>query len=61
MQSFRKELLSLAHSAGYEHPSQFTADDIEFSTGVNQFSTLDEILNYRRDEVSFTTFKDYCD
>ncbi len=60
MQSFRKELISLAHSAGYEHPAQFTADDIEFSTGVNRFSTLDEILNYRRDEVSFTTFKDYC-
>ncbi|MBZ0091684.1 MAG: hypothetical protein ACYC2R_00320 [Burkholderiales bacterium] len=34
IRGFRKERLSLAHTAGYEHPAQFTAQDIELSTGV---------------------------
>jgi glutamate synthase domain-containing protein 2 len=58
IKSFRKELLSLAHASGYEHPSQMSADDIEFSTGVNKFSSLHEVLNYRRDPVEFTSMKD---
>ncbi|MBT3586028.1 MAG: FMN-binding glutamate synthase family protein [Halobacteriovoraceae bacterium] len=60
MQSFRKELLSLSHAAGYEHPLQFTGADIEFSSGVNKFSPLDDILCYKRDSVEFTTMRDYC-
>ena len=47
VRSFRKELLSLAHASGYEHPSQILADDIEFSTGVNQFTPLQKLLPYR--------------
>ena len=53
VKTFRKELLSLSHACGYEHPSQFTGQDIEFSSGVNHFSTLDEVLDYRRVPVHF--------
>jgi len=56
---FRKELLSLAHAAGYEHPAQFTGDDVEFCTGINQFTTLTEVMGYRTDPCDFTTMRDY--
>ena len=49
----------LAHAAGYEHPAQVSGEDIEFSTGINQFSTLNAVLGYRRDEVRFTCMADY--
>ena len=42
---FRKELLQLTYASGYQHPSQFTTKDIEMSTGVNKFTSLEEILN----------------
>ncbi|MEE2961974.1 MAG: FMN-binding glutamate synthase family protein [Myxococcota bacterium] len=44
VRGFRKELLALSHTAGYEHPCQFTGQDVEFSTGVNKFSSLSEVL-----------------
>ena len=44
---FRKELLQLTYASGYQHPSEFTQKDIEVSTGVNKFTTLEEILNYK--------------
>jgi len=47
IQGFRKELLTLSHAAGYRHPAQFTGSDIEFSNGVNRFTTLEDILGYR--------------
>jgi len=50
---FRKELLSLAHAAGYEHPGQFTGDDVEFCTGINQFTPLTEVMGYASDIVPF--------
>jgi len=59
MKSFRKELLALAHATGYQHPLQFVGTDVEFSSGVNQFRTLEEVLGYRRDRVLFTSMKDY--
>ena len=49
IQSFRKELLSLSYACGYQHPCQFSGQEIEFSTGVNQFSTLHDVLGYTRD------------
>ena len=58
VKGLRKELLSLAHTAGYEHPSQFTGSDIEFSTGVNKFTMLDDILGYKKDPAIFTTMED---
>lgn len=58
IEGFRKELLSLAHTAGYEHPGQFTGEDIELSAGVNRFETLDRILGYSRDPAPFTSMAD---
>lgn len=53
VKGFRKELISLAHAAGYEHPLQFTGKDIEISMGMNKYTTLDEVLGYQRDPVKF--------
>lgn len=58
IQGLRKELLSLAHTAGYEHPVQFTPQDIELSTGVNKFSTLEEVMGYTLDPTEFVSMKD---
>jgi glutamate synthase (ferredoxin) len=55
VKGFRKELLELSHTAGYEHPAQFCGHDVEFSTGVNTFSTLSDVLGYAKDAVPFTT------
>jgi len=53
IKGFRKELLTLAHAAGFEHPLQFTGQTIEISKGMNQYTTLEEVLGYRRDTVHF--------
>ena len=45
---FRKELLQLTHATGHEHPSEFTGKDIEISSGVNEFSNLEDVLKYRK-------------
>jgi glutamate synthase domain-containing protein 2 len=58
IQGLRKELLSLAHSCGYEHPAQFTGKDIEISVGFNQFITLEEQLGYKKEPVVFTKMED---
>jgi len=60
LQGFRKELVSLAHSCGYEHPLQFTGQDIEVSMGMNRFQTLDALLGYKRDPVNFTHLSEYA-
>lgn len=58
IKGFRKELVSLAHTAGYEHPAQFQAKDIELSTGVNKFTPLDEVLGYKADKAQFKSMKE---
>ncbi|MEE9393323.1 MAG: FMN-binding glutamate synthase family protein [Planctomycetota bacterium] len=58
VRSFRKELLALAHAAGYEHPGQFTGDDIEFSTGSNKFTTLHELMGYIPEKAAFSKMED---
>ncbi len=45
-QSFRNELLAVTHACGYEHPSQFTAEDVEVGAGPGLFKTLREIYGY---------------
>ena len=49
---FRKELLQLTHASGYQHPSEFTGQDIEVSIGVNKFVPLEEILEYKKDNAT---------
>lgn len=46
VRSFRNELLALTHACGYEHPSEFTGDDVEISTGPAQFKSLRELEGY---------------
>ena len=58
IRAFRKELLSLAHAAGYEHPQQITSSDIEVCTGVNTFTTLEESLGYKCDPLDITSMAD---
>lgn len=58
IQGFRKELLELAHASGYQHPSQFVGDDIEFSTGVNKFSTLSNVFGYTKTVTPFSSMLD---
>ncbi|PJZ70900.1 FMN-binding glutamate synthase family protein [Leptospira perolatii] len=60
IKGLRKELLSVAHACGYEHPLQFTGRDIEIGAGQNRFRTLEEVLEYERDPVKFTTMMDYA-
>lgn len=58
IRAFRKELLALAHAAGYEHPQQITSNDIEVCTGVNTFSTLEESLGYKCDRLELSSMED---
>ena len=51
IKGFRKELLQLTHASGYMHPSDFTGNDIEISSGVNQFTTLEQILDYKKSNI----------
>ncbi|WOT13058.1 FMN-binding glutamate synthase family protein [Leptospira interrogans] len=61
IKGLRKEVLSVTHAAGYEHPLQFRGSDIEISAGLNIFKTLETILGYERDHVHFTKMLDYTD
>lgn len=52
--NFRKELLEITHACGYEHPSQLTMDDVEFSLGDrNLLKTLADSFGYDKNEVTF--------
>jgi glutamate synthase domain-containing protein 2 len=46
LRSFRNELHALTHACGYQHPSEFTAEDVEISTGPAQFKTLKVLEGY---------------
>lgn len=46
IQQFRNEISALANAAGYDHPSKFTMEDIEISTGSNIFKTMKELYGY---------------
>jgi glutamate synthase domain-containing protein 2 len=58
IQGLRKELLSLAHTSGYQHPSQFTMDDIEVSSGINLFIPLRESMGYLADDSGFMSMEE---
>jgi glutamate synthase (ferredoxin) len=44
--ALRNEILAVTHACGYEHPSQFTGDDIEVSSGPGLFKTVKEVHGY---------------
>ncbi|MCI5050819.1 MAG: FMN-binding glutamate synthase family protein [Candidatus Pacebacteria bacterium] len=50
IRSFRKNLLALSNASGYEHPCQFTTQDILIAQGGDKFTTLcDHFDNFRTD------------
>ena len=53
--SFRNELMALTHACGYRHPSEFTSEDVEISTGAAQFKTLRELEGYTPKRRSYAT------
>jgi hypothetical protein len=48
IEAFRKEVEMVTWACGKHHPGEFTGDDIEVSTGVNTFSTLTEVMGYKK-------------
>jgi len=57
--NFNKELLEISHACGYEHPSQFTMDDINISKGDNnQTVSLASSYGYNKIPVPFTDCND---
>ena len=56
---FKKELLEITHASGYEHPCQYRLDDVETNTDDrSQISNLEEIYEYTKSEVSYTSLED---
>jgi glutamate synthase (ferredoxin) len=46
VQSLRNEIMAVTNACGYQHPSQFTAYDIEMSTGPARFSPIHDVYGY---------------
>lgn len=57
LKTINKEILELSHACGYEHPSQFTMEDIEISMGDNNRTIpLSQAYGYQKTEVAFGGF-----
>ena len=56
--NFRKELLEITHACGYEHPCQFTMDDVEINLGDRFIAkSLAQTFIYNKTEVPFDSTK----
>ena len=56
--TFRKELIEITHAAGYEHPCQFTMDDIEVNVDDHNLSKeLSNTYFYNKTKVPFTSMQ----
>lgn len=54
MRTFAKEVIEITHAVGYEHPCQFTMEDVDISMGDNNsIRTLAQNYGYRKDPVSY--------
>lgn len=52
--TFRKELLEITHATGYEHPCQFTMDDIEVNADdISISQNISLAYQYEKDPVPF--------
>ena len=57
--NFSKELLEITHACGYEHPCQFSMDDINISKGDNnQTTSLASTYGYHKVSVEFSGCKE---
>lgn len=60
--TFRKELLEISHAAGYEHPCQFTMNDIQVNVDDDYLhGDLQTTYGYKKHHVSFTNIKELQD
>ncbi|PKA84569.1 glutamate synthase domain-containing protein 2 [Ulvibacter sp. MAR_2010_11] len=58
--NFRKELLEMTHACGYEHPCQFTMNDVNLTVGDKELlKTLAEAFTYNKVEVPFTSVREH--
>ena len=54
IKTFTKELIEITHAAGYEHPCQFTMEDVDLSMGDNNITqSLRMSHGYNKDVVKF--------
>ncbi|MDR6300377.1 FMN-binding glutamate synthase family protein [Mesonia maritima] len=52
--NFRKEFIEVTHACGYEHPCQFTMDDVDINLSDQDFTkTLAAAYEYHKVEVPF--------
>ena len=57
--TFRKELIEITHAAGYEHPCQFTMDDIDVNVDDHNLSQeMSNTYQYQKTKVPFTSMQD---
>ncbi|WP_223033307.1 FMN-binding glutamate synthase family protein [Hanstruepera marina] len=60
--TFRKELIEITHAAGYEHPCQFTMEDIDVNVDDHNLSEeLNRTYMYEKTKVPFTSIQDLKD
>ncbi len=56
--TFRKELIEITHASGYEHPCQYTMDDIEVNVDDHNLSKeLSKTYLYNKTPVPFTSMQ----
>ncbi len=60
--TFRKEFLEITHAAGYEHPCQFTMNDIQVNVDDDYLSSdLEAVHTYIKTKVPFNSMQDLHD
>lgn len=58
IKTFTKEILDICHACGYEHPSQFTMDDVDVAMGDNnRTQSLRTNYQYQKTPVKFESLK----
>ena len=60
--TFRKELIEITHAAGYEHPCQFTMEDIQINVDDHNISKgLSSVYGYEKEPVQFKDMQEIAD
>lgn len=60
--TLRKEVLEITHAAGYEHPCQFSMDDVDLGMGDNhKTQSLRRTFDYEKVAVPFTDMQELED
>ncbi len=60
--TFRKELLEITHAAGYEHPCEFTMEDIQVNVDDNELNkSLASTYGYHKAKVAFSGIQNLKD